>query len=118
MNLLIVSSATVASEFGVSVSPSSYNQTVGNGSFTTLKFKAVADNAVGDLSYQWSYTIVNSQASTVNINTQEDSQTSLTISSYNSNIRIILRCDVTDDNSTEFSTSLLNIQFGTGGIEP
>lgn len=118
MNFLIVSSGSVDSEFNASLSPSSYTQNVSNGSFTTLKFKAVAENGDGELSYDWSYNLLTSQSASVNINTPNDSQTSVTVSSYNSNIKVILRCEVTDNNGSVFATSLLNIQFGIGGIEP
>lgn len=118
MNLLIVSPAVVASEFGVSVSPSRYVQTTSNGAFTTLKFKAIAENFTGDLSYSWTFTKVGAQSASIQINSPASSETTLTISSFNSNIDIILKCEVTDDNDTISSISSLDIQFGIGGIEP
>lgn len=118
MSLLIVTNATPSAEFSASISPSSYNVTASNGSFTTVRFKANAENNSGDLTYDWSYTLVNSQAATVTINSPENFETSLTVSSYNSNIQIILKCNISDDSETVSATSILNIQFGKGGIEP
>lgn len=118
MNLLIVSPTVVVSEFGASVSPSRYVQTTSNGAFTTLKFKAVAENYTGDLSYTWTFTKVSSQSASIQINSPTSSETTMTISSFNSNIDIILKCDITDDNETISAVSSLDIQFGIGGIEP
>ena len=104
---MLLSGATAAPEFGVSISPSNFGFAADNGSYTTPRFTANLVGATSAYEFKWGF-VGNSFGFSI-LGSDENDYCVLNGSGVNSEIDLILKCDVTDTSTSAVTTATAQI---------
>lgn len=111
MKALLMTNNAAVTEFGVSISPSSFVERTTNGGYRTPKFTCNVSGGVGPFEYLWT-------SDGLNIDSPTSQKTSFTTTGYNDYVLATAYCEVTDTgNGNQKLSAFVTIEIEFGSLQ-